>query len=113
MSSRIKITALAAAATMAATPTAALAHNHPHPGHPTQAKSYGFYCRTESKRHVAGEHGTPFSRCVTALAKAADGASARKACKTESKRHVAGRKGTPFSRCVVAAAQMKADAASG
>jgi hypothetical protein len=109
----MKVVALAAAAMIAATPAAALAHGHPHPGHPTQAKSYGYYCRTESKKHVAGEKGTPFSKCVTAMAKAAHGERARKACKTESKKHVAGEKGTPFSRCVVAAAQMKKDSADG
>ena len=34
-----------------------------------QAKAYGKYCQGESKKHVAGETGTAFSRCVKAAAK--------------------------------------------
>ena len=70
-----------------------------------KAKAYGRLCRTESKKHVAGEKGTPFSRCVTAMAKAATGeaTSARAACAGMSRKHTAGERGTPFSRCVVAA----------
>src|SRR3954454_13313636 len=47
-----------------------------------KAKAYGRLCRTESKKHVAGQKGTAFSRCVTAMAKAATGraATARAAC---------------------------------
>lgn len=93
--------------------------DHPtHPTHPTpgpkaplpeKAKAYGVYCRGFSKKHVKGEAGTPFSRCVTAMAEAAtnDKTTARKACRGLSKKHVKGAKGTPFSRCVVAAAQAK------
>jgi hypothetical protein len=73
---------------------------------PAKAKAYGRYCQNQSKQHVAGQQGTPFSQCVTAMAKAAHGATAKTACAALSKKHVAGEKGTPFSRCVVAAAQL-------
>ena len=78
---------------------------------PEQAKAYGVYCKDESRKHVKGEKGTPFSRCVNAMAKAAknDRLAARQACKGLSKKHVKGEKGTPFSRCVVAAAQLRKD----
>ncbi|HVD86766.1 MAG TPA: hypothetical protein VNB59_05100, partial [Solirubrobacterales bacterium] len=80
---------------------------------PEKAKAYGWYCREESRKHVEGEEGTPFSKCVTAMAKLAhdenDQLSPRQACKEESRKHVAGEKGTPFSRCVVAAAQLEKD----
>src|SRR5882724_134755 len=36
---------------------------------PAKAKAYGVYCAKESKKHVAGQQGTPFSQCVTAMAK--------------------------------------------
>jgi hypothetical protein len=76
----------------------------------TKAKAYGRYCQGQSKRHVPhGEKGTPFSRCVTAMAKVATGStdSPRRACSGLSKRHVHGEKGTAFSRCVRAAARLK------
>jgi hypothetical protein len=113
------------------TPTAALAQGvgyapeHPeHPAHPTpgpkaslpeKAKAYGVYCRGFAKQHVKGQAGTPFSHCVTAMAKAATSqiTTARAACKGFSKEHVAGQKGTLFSRCVVAAAQVKKDQSAG
>lgn len=81
----------------------------PGAGLPEKAKAYGVYCQDQSKKHVAGQKGTPFSQCVTAMAKAAsdEGTTARQACKGLSKKHVKGQKGTPFSRCVVAAAQVK------
>ena len=80
---------------------------------PEKAKAYGVYCKGESKKHVKGEKGTPFSRCVTAMAKAAhdERSAARKACKGLSKKHVKGEKGTQFSRCVKAAAQVRKDQA--
>ena len=74
---------------------------------PSQAKAYGFYCQNQSKVHVAGQKGTPFSQCVTAMAKAAHGASPKAACAAVSKKHVAGQKGTPFSLCLSAAAKLK------
>ena len=75
----------------------------------SQAKAYGRYCQNQSKQHVAGQKGTPFSQCVTAMAKAAHGKAPKSACAALSKKHVAGEKGTPFSRCVVAAAQLLKD----
>ena len=76
-----------------------------------KAKAYGKKCQGESKKHVAGQKGTPFSQCVTALAKVATGkANPTTACKTLSKKHVAGQKGTPYSRCVVAAAKLQNEA---
>ena len=73
----------------------------------TKAKAYGKNCQGQSKKHVAGQRGTPFSQCVTAMAKVATGkANPTTACKALSKKHVAGQKGTPYSRCVVAAAQL-------
>jgi hypothetical protein len=74
----------------------------------TKAKAYGKHCQGQSKKHVAGQKGTPFSQCVTAMAKVAkDDANPTTACKPLSKKHVAGQKGTPYSRCVVAAAKLK------
>jgi hypothetical protein len=80
----------------------------PGAGLPEKAKAYGVYCQGYSKKHVA-EKGTPFSQCVTAMAKVAndDSVSPRQACKALSHKHVKGEKGTPFSRCVTAAAKLK------
>src|SRR5215207_9000672 len=74
-----------------------------------KAKAYGRLCQHESKKHVAGEKGTPFSQCVTAMAKIASGEtdSPKTACKSLSKKHVRGEKGTPYSRCIVAAAKLR------
>jgi hypothetical protein len=76
---------------------------------PDQAKAYGQLCQAESKKHLAGEKGTPFSQCVTALAKAAhnERITARQACKGLSKKHVKGEKGTPFSRCISGVAKLR------
>jgi hypothetical protein len=78
---------------------------------PAKAKAYGRYCQGQSKTHVAGQKGTPFSQCVTAMAKLANGntTSPTTACSTMSKKHVAGEKGTPFSRCVSAGAKLLKD----
>jgi hypothetical protein len=88
-------------------------HSHssmpgPNASMPAKAKAYGKFCQKESKKHVAGQRGTPFSQCVTAMAKLATGKSKSpgQACKGLSKKHVAGMKGTPFSQCVVAAAHL-------
>lgn len=35
---------------------------------PEKAKAYGVYCKGESRKHVKGEKGTEFSRCVKAAA---------------------------------------------
>jgi hypothetical protein len=83
----------------------------PGAGLPEKAKAYGRYCQGESKKHVAGEKGTAFSRCVTAMAKAAthQNLSPGQVCKGKSKKHVKGEKGTEFSRCVTAAAKLRED----
>jgi hypothetical protein len=76
----------------------------------TKARAYGKACQGQSKKHVKGEKGTAFSRCVTAMAKAAtdDSTTPREACAGLSKKHVKGEKGTAFSRCVKAAAKIQA-----
>jgi hypothetical protein len=74
-----------------------------------KAKAYGKYCQGESKKHVAGTPGTPFSKCVTDMAKAAHGTNPTTACKNESKKHVAGTRGTPYSLCVSGAAKLQHD----
>ena len=90
---RINVLGLAAiAATMVAAPAWGLAagvpdhgasansHANPHaaptttpttttPTTPSQAKAYGVLCNKESKKHVAGQKGTPFSQCVRAAAR--------------------------------------------
>ena len=91
---------------------------HPSKTHttPSQAKAYGKVCQQAgaSKKHVAGQKGTPFSDCVTAMAKLAHSTKAHpssaKACAAsgESKKHVAGQKGTPYSQCVTAGKQLLA-----
>jgi hypothetical protein len=81
---------------------------HPNPPSP-KGKAYGVRCRGESKKHVKGQKGTAFSRCVRAMARAdhhkhmAPG----RACREMSKKHVKGQKGTEFSRCVKDVAQMR------
>jgi hypothetical protein len=125
MNLKTRIAALSATAALLLTPTAALAGGpeyapeHPaHPTHPTpgpkaslpeKAKAYGAYCRGFSKKHVSGRKGTPFSNCVTAMAKAVTvpSTTAKAACKGFSKAHLKGQKGTEFSRCVVAAAKLR------
>ena len=129
MSNHLKSKGLAVAIALLVTPTAALANSDTHgppPGHgksavkvapgpkaslPAKAKAYGVYCRGERKQHVAGQKGTPFSQCVTAMAKLGRGRTDNpaRACKAESHNHVAGQKGTPFSQCVRAAARMRKD----
>jgi hypothetical protein len=78
---------------------------------PAKAKAYGRYCQNQSKKHVAGQKGTPFSQCVTAMAKLAHGSttSPTAACVAMSKQHVAGEKGTPFSKCVSGGAKLLKD----
>lgn len=41
----------------------------PKEGLPRQAKAHGRHCRGKSRKHVKGEKGTEFSRCVKAAAK--------------------------------------------
>jgi hypothetical protein len=99
--------ATAAASALLATP--AWGKEQPAP----QAKANGAYCSNQSRRHIEGEAGTPFSACVKALAKLDAGKtkSAKRACKALSKRHVEEEKGTPFSRCVKAAKRLARDEA--
>jgi hypothetical protein len=75
---------------------------------PAKAKAYGKNCQGQSKTHVGGTPGTPFSKCVTDMAKLANGSTSnpRTACKDESKKHVAGTRGTPFSACVSSGAKL-------
>lgn len=81
----------------------------PNASQPEKAKAYGVYCKGQSKKHVKGEKGTPFSQCVTAMAKAANDAKLPpgKACKEMSRKHVKGQKGTPFSQCVNGVAKLR------
>lgn len=112
----IAVGALALAA-MPATAVAAPSYHpegpkyHPAPPPPPHAKAYGKRCQElgYSKKHVKGEKGTPFSRCVKAMARADRNhkLKPKKACKGLSKKHVKGKKGTPFSRCVKGVAQMR------
>jgi hypothetical protein len=90
--------------------------DNPKPGHPhggPQGKAYGYYCKGQSKKHVKGEKGTAFSRCVKALARADRNPKLhpKKACKALSKKHVKGQKGTPFSQCVKGVNQMRREEA--
>jgi hypothetical protein len=39
----------------------------PKDGLPAKAKAYGRHCQGESKKHIKGEKGTAFSRCVKAV----------------------------------------------
>ncbi len=112
----IATTAFALTASPAmALPSQATDHKPATPGAhaslPAKAKAYGKYCNDQSKQHVEGQKGTPFSVCVTGMAKLANDNTnnPRTACKDESKKHVDGEKGTPFSRCVKGGAQLLRD----
>jgi len=78
---------------------------------PPKGHAYGYWCRGESKKHVKGEKGTAFSRCVRAHKRAANqpDLTAREACKDlKGQKHVPhGDKGTPFSRCVKTVVQQR------
>ena len=132
MNVKSKIAALLGASALLLSPTAALAAGptyapqHPtHPTHPAtptpgpkaslpeKAKAYGVHCRGASKKHVKGVKGTPFSVCVTGMAKMAtspETTTPNAACKGVPKKHVKGQKGTEFSRCVVGAEEVKKQA---
>jgi hypothetical protein len=80
------------------------------------AQAYGKLCHGQSKQHVARVPGTPFSKCVSDMARLANKSTSnpRTACRDESKKRVAGMAGTPFSRCVADAAKLlKSQAATG
>ena len=76
---------------------------------PAKAKAYGRFCQGTSKKHTAGSKGTPFSQCVTAMAKVAhnDKLSAKQACKSLSHKKAAGAKRSDFSTCVNGAAKLR------
>ncbi len=104
----MRITSILAAGAVAAllmTPAAALAGD----AKPSQAKAYGKLCQDQSKKHVKGQKGTPFSQCVIAMAHLQSGKAQtpKAACKRLGKKHVKGRKGTPFSRCVKAGRKLE------
>jgi hypothetical protein len=82
----------------------------PAAGLPAKAKAYGRYCKGESKKHVKGKKGTPFSQCVTAMAKLANDSTTTpaEACAQLSKKHVEGAQGTPYSQCVKGGATLRA-----
>lgn len=120
MKLRIKLAALLGVLALAIVPAMAVATQPAEPGSqgkgpgpgaplPEKANAYGVHCKEESREHVKGEKGTPFSQCVTAMARAANNEdlTPSQACKEMSRKHVKGEKGTPFSRCVVAAAQLR------
>jgi hypothetical protein len=91
MKLRMKIALVLGGLVLAATPVPALATQPTNPGQgngpkytpasptaetpspgaslPDKARAYGVYCQGQSKKHVKGEKGTPFSRCVKAAAK--------------------------------------------
>jgi hypothetical protein len=77
----------------------------------TKAKAYGHYCQDQSKHPTAGQKGTPFSRCLTAMAKLATGQAkdAWTACAALSRKHLPGQAASPFSRCVVAGTRLLND----
>ncbi len=111
MKLRMTVAALIATLALVAIPTWALADKPDDAG--SQGKAYGVYCKAESREHVKGEKGTPFSKCVTAMARADNNEelTPREACEGTSREHVKGEKGTAFSRCVVAAAKLREDQA--
>ena len=76
---------------------------------PAKAKAYGRYCQGTSKTHTEGSKGTPFSQCVTALAKVAHSntISAKQACKSLSHKKATGAKRSDFSTCVNGAAKLR------
>jgi hypothetical protein len=106
-----KTTAIAAALALSAVPAFAAGTDNPSSTNSHKLAAPGQYCKAESKNHVAGQSGTPFSVCVKAQAKLRSGStkSPRTACKAESKKHVDGQKGTPFSLCVAAGAKLLKD----
>jgi hypothetical protein len=88
----------------------------PKAGLPAKANAYGRYCKGASKKRTPGEEGkgTPFSRCVTAMAKAAnhENMAPGRACKGEPRKKSQQEKeekakGTPFSRCVHSVIEMR------
>ena len=118
MNLQTKAALLVSGLVLVVAPAVALAAKPPAPGNAStpaasqypKGHAYGFFCKAESKLHVAGTPGTPFSKCVTAMAKLANGStkSANAACASLSKKHLPGTQGTPFSACVSAGTQLLA-----
>ena len=73
-----------------------------------RAPDYAALCRDQSRTRIAGTRATPYSRCVSAMAKLASGQtrSARKACRALSHRRPAGAKRSPYAKCVRAGAKL-------
>jgi hypothetical protein len=80
---------------------------------PPTTHALGYYCKGESKRHVHGQKRTPFSQCVSAMAKLKNGSStsATAACRSLSHRHLKGAKSTPYALCVAGGKKLLADKA--
>ena len=116
-----KLAVLAGTVVLGISPAVALGTPGGHPNQssstptPNKAKAYGKFCQGESKKHVAGTPGTPFSDCVNDMAKLANGSvtNPAKACANESKKHVAGQRGTPYSVCVSGAKKLLKQQAGG
>jgi hypothetical protein len=119
----LKVVLLVGVLALAAAPAAALAVQPAEPGNghgaagegpqpsspPPTEKAYGYYCQDQSKEHVAGIPGTPFSTCVKAheLAAAHPNMRPGQVCKGTSGKHVKGEKGTPHSRCVAEIVELR------
>ena len=105
---KAKLAVIAGTMALGALPAVALGAAGGHPNKSTthnsgsKAKAYGKFCQGISKQHVAGTPGTLFSKCVTDMAKLANGSATNpaKACANLPKKHVAGQRGTPYSVCV-------------
>ena len=123
MKLQTKIAVILGALMLATAPAMAMATQPTNPGQghgpkyapempEKETQAPGVLCQGQSKKHVAGQKGTPFSQCVTAMAKVEQDVtlSPKQACKAMSHKHVKGTKGTPFSRCVVAAAKLEKEA---
>ena len=125
MKTTTKLAAAAAILALGAAPALALpsqalsnqgtAHKPSTPGPnaslPAKAKAYGKLCQGTSKKRsdaAAGTKGTPFSQCVTGMAKAATGkaSTAKAACKGVSKTHAKGQHKTAYAICVTGAAKL-------
>ena len=74
-------------------------------------KSNAVYCAAASKKRAKGSRGTPFSRCVSALAKlrAKTATTAAQACRGASKKVSKGSSRSPFRQCTTAAAVLLRD----
>ncbi len=120
MKLKARIAVLTGALALAAIPATSSAAVDYHPGKPDykpapppppppHAKAHGKRCQGKSKKHVKGQKGTEFSRCVRALKKATNNPNMApgQVCKHESKEHVKGQKGTAFSRCVKLVVQQR------